>query len=440
MFRFDKAVRQEFRINWLPLATAFSCLLFGLSASAFSAPFLFPELIAEYGWSREQATLFASTKYASATFGALFFGLTINRIGVWPTLLFVMSLAGAGMVSWLWMDGLTIYYLSGAMTGFAVGGGGIAIKVLVARAFHASQGTAMGIALTGAALAGSIIPVVISFLISNFGWRYGYAALSLAVWFIVLPLLIYGYTVSRREKAATGVAPDDPTDAALSEDRKGAIARITGYMRQKNFWMVAAALSVSSIVDAGFTQHQVLILRDFNFEQATIVSVISIIGLVNVGARIVSGNIMDSTSNKGMAGLYFTLLLACALAPLLSLPLVLFIFILFRAFGHSAVMLDTAVMTKHAFGNVVDLGLLYALMSACTSAGSATGPWIMGRIFDVTGSYNMAYVVFAGLSILAVVLAWNVKPVYWLSLNQKKAEESQAAMATSSVATDSRQG
>jgi len=439
MFRFDKAVRQEFRVNWLPLATAFSCLLFGLSASAFSAPFLFPELINEYGWSREQATLFASTKYASATIGAMFFGLTIGRIGVWPTLLFVMSLAGAGMVSWLWMDGLTIYYLSGAMTGFAVGGGGIAIKVLVARTFHTSQGTAMGIALTGAAVAGSIIPVVISFLITNFGWRYGYASLSLAVWFIVLPLLIYGYTISRREKAATGVAHDAPTDNAAA-GQTGAIARIIGYMRQKNFWMVAAALTISSIVDAGFTQHQVLILRDFNFEQATIVSVISIIGLVNVGARIVSGNIMDSTSNKGMAGLYFTLLLACALAPLLTLPVVLFIFILFRAFGHSAVMLDTAVMTKHAFGNVVDLGLLYALMSACTSAGSASGPWIMARIFDETGSYNMAYVVFGGLSILAVLFAWNVKPVYWLSLNQKKAEEAQAAaLATASVATDSRQ-
>jgi MFS family permease len=441
MFRFDKAFRHEFQSNWLPLVTAFSCLLFGLSVPAFATPFLFPEVIAEFGWSREVATFIASIKYISAALGALFFGLVMHRVGEWRALLILMTLAGAAMLSWIWISDLTVYYLSGVMSGVAVGGGAMAIKLLVARSFHSSQGTAMGMVLMGSALAGTLIPVVITFLISTLGWRYGYAAMSLSIWAVVIPLLIYGYFHSRRQLLSAQPASDvqDSTSAAPSTgDHEGVVASIRYYLRQKNFWMIASAISISSLVDAGFYQHQVLILKDFSFSPATVVTISSIIGLISVGARVLSGNILDSTSNRGLAGFYLTLLLTCAAAPFLPVPVILITFMLLRAFGHAVVLLDTAVMTKHAFGNTKDLGILFALMSVCTSLGSASGPWLMARIFDVTGSYNLAYVIFAGFSILAVILALNIKSTYWLALNLKVVEP-QGLVNYSSIASIKRQ-
>jgi MFS family permease len=420
MFKFDKALRAEFKTNWLPLLTAFSCLLFGLSASAFSMPFLFPEVISEFGWSREQATLLASTKYVFASLGALVFGLIIHRVGEWFTLLFAMSLAGAAMVSWIWMDGLTLYYISGAMSGFAVGGGAVALKVLVARSFHSSQGTAYGVVLMGSALAGSLIPVVISFLISSLGWRYGFAAMSLTIWLVVIPLLVFGYFHSRKQLAArhaSEVAQDPFSAAALAGDQDGIAVRVRDYLRQKNFWMIAAAIAISSVVDAGFAQHQVLILKDFSFSPATVISIVTIMGFISVGARVLTGNVLDSSSTKGLAGFYFLLFLACVAAPFLPIPIILVAFMVCRAFGHAVVLLDAAVITKHAFGNTRHLGMLFALMSVCTSLSSAVGPWLMGRVFDVTGSYNLAYAIFAGLSLVAIVLAFRIKPTYWLTLN-----------------------
>lgn len=420
MFRLDEGFRRELRGNWLPLATAFSCLLFGLSSSAFAAPFLYPELIAEFGWSREEATLLASIKYAFASVSALAFGLVMHRIGVWLALSLMMALAGFGMVIWIWMSSLSMYYLSGAMTGIAIGGGGTALQVLVARSFHLSHGTAMGIVLMGSASAGALIPVTISLLVSKFGWRYGFAAMSLSIWFIVMPFLAMGYLRTRKEKQAPSaslIARDSASVVAITGTQPGVLAGVRDMLRHKAFWTIAMSGLIISAVDTAFFQHQVLILKDFLYSPAVVVSIVSIMGLISVGARLIAGNILDSTSNRGLAGLYAMLLATCLLAPYLALPVFLVTFMVLRSFGHAAVLLDTAVMTKHAFGNSQSLGMLYGFMAITSNVGSAAGPWLMGRIFDVTGSYNLAYAILAGLSLVAVLLAFSITPTYWLAMN-----------------------
>jgi MFS family permease len=439
MLRFDEAFRRELQGNWLPLATAFSCLLFGLSSSAFAAPFLFPEVIAEFGWSREQATLLASFKYAFASVSALIFGLVIDRIGVWLALSLLMTLAGAAMVMWIWIANLPMYYLSGAMTGIAVGGGGIALKVLVARSFHISHGTAMGIVLMGSATAGTLIPIIISLLISKLGWRYGFAAMSLSIWFIVIPFLIMGYRRSKKSPVmqASREPHETATAAATTGDQASLLARIRGTLGNRTFWIIALGGLIISAVDAAFFQHQVLILKDFNYSPAAVVSIVSVMGLISVGARLVSGNILDSSSNRGLAGLYIALFASCVIAPFLAFPLVLMSFVLLRAFGHAAVLLDTTVMTKHAFGNTKSLGMLYGFMAVLSNVGNAAGPWIMGRIFDVTGSYDLAYATLAGLTMAAVVLALNIHPAYWLAVNQK-AKNRQAAVQAQTIPVEPR--
>lgn len=71
MLTFDKAFRDELRERWILLVAGFCCLFFGLSPGAFVLPFVFPEVIAEFGWTREQATLLASVKYLTTAIAAL---------------------------------------------------------------------------------------------------------------------------------------------------------------------------------------------------------------------------------------------------------------------------------------------------------------------------------------------------------------------------------
>lgn len=408
MFRFDEGVRRELLADWPTLVIAFCCLLFGFSAPAFALPFLFTEVIDEFGWTREQATLLASAKYLTGAVAALIVGRFVDVIGLRTSLLLTIGTGALALVSFLWVPNLTSYYLSGILLGFSGPGAMVAVKVLVSRTFHASQGTAMGIALLGTSVGSVIVPLIISALIAAWGWRVGMAALSLGVWLIAMPMLFMGVFVRRMVNPAP-----PPVDAAAravlkAEARRG-LAEMT---RQRSFWLIAGAVYLAAVVDQAFIQHQVLIFDDLKLPRELTALGISAMGLIGIAFRVVVGNILDSKSHKGASALYVLLTCASLLAFLLGHPAVFFAYVVMRAAGHAAVLLDTTVLTKHAFG-LKHFGTLVGLYTAFVSLGYATGPWLMGRLYDMSGSYTSSFVLFAILPLIAAVMIWFMKPVFW---------------------------
>jgi len=190
----DNRFSQEFSENWRILTVAFTCLLFAFSAPAFLMPFLYPEVIREFGWTREQAVVLASYKYITGSIVSIVVGRFIDIISVRRVLIFVTILGGLAMLSFLWTPNLSIYYVAGIMLGFSGAGTMVSIKVLVSRTFHASQGTAMGVAMLGTGVGSILVPFAATFLMEAWGWRIGAALLSAGVWLIALPLMIFYLT------------------------------------------------------------------------------------------------------------------------------------------------------------------------------------------------------------------------------------------------------
>lgn len=420
MFRFDDEFRAEFRAGWPVLIIAFVCFLFGFAAPAFSLPFIYPEVIKEFGWTREQATLLASSKYAVGALSALLAGRLVDVIGAWVSLIITIALGGLALVSFLWIQNLTGYYMVGVLLGVAAGGTMVSIKVLISRAFNASQGSAMGLALVGTVIGSVVLPFAVVYATEAWGWRIAIAALSGGIWLVALPLLTYGLfsrsmAFGRRPKAAAATLAGQVKDDTL--------ARI---MREPRFWLIGAAVFIVAMVDQAFTQHQVLIFRDIGLPKEYLAFGVSALGLAGIVTRTLVGNILDSTSNRGLALLWVVLSGSVLLAFALLNPLLFFAFIVLRAVGHSAVLLDTTIMTKHVYGPS-RLGTLIGVYTAMVSAGFAVGPWLMGRLYDASGSYNSAFILFAILPLVASAMIWNIKPVYWLSLKAARSEAAKAA-------------
>ena len=55
------------------------------------------------------------------------------------------------------------------------------------------------------------------------------------------------------------------------------------------------------------------------------------------------------------------------------------------------------------FGSIVGVGLMGS------AAGSALGPWMAGTLFDLTGSYMLAFAVAAGCGIAAGAAGWRAR-------------------------------
>ena len=77
---------------------------------------------------------------------------------------------------------------------------------------------------------------------------------------------------------------------------------------------------------------------------------ISAIGLIGIASRPIVGGIFDKLSSNGVSLMYITLAAACILALGALNPYLFAAFVVFRAVGHSAVLLDTLVLAKHTFG------------------------------------------------------------------------------------------
>ncbi len=408
LFRFDAAFRQELRADWPVLLLAVCCLLFGFSAPTFALPFLFSEVIAEFGWTREQATLLASAKFLVGAVAALAAGRCLDVVGVRAALIATLGIGGVALVSLFFVNNLTTYYLAGVLMGLAGPGAMVAVQILVSRTFHASQGTAIGTALLGTSVGSIIVPVVIAALIGALGWRLAFPALSLGIWLVIMPMLIF---FMPKEK------PVDSPSAIEQALTAGPPSLVEAWkvMKTTQFALLGGATFLTSLIDQGFIQHQVLILQDANLSRESAALAVSAIGVVGIVCRILVGNILDSRSNKGLSILYLTLTLTALTAFYLVNPIVLMAFVVVRAAGHATVLVDTTVMNKHVFG-LKNFGTMVGVFTAITSVGFAVGPWLMGRLYDMNGNYNAVFVLFCIMPLAAAAMTWFLKPTFWRPL------------------------
>ena len=404
----DSEFVREFRRNWRVLLVAFSCFVFAFSAPAFLLPFLYPAVIEEFGWTREQAVFLASYKYLTGSVVAIVVGCFVDLIGVRRVLVSVTVMGGLALLSFLWTPGLFAYYAAGILLGFAGAGTMVTIKVLISRSHHVSQATAMAVAMLGTSVGQTLVPFVATYLIGDFGWRAGSAMLSTGIWLVALPLMML-FLKAPENNSASHREPPARLDWSI----------IRTLARQGRFWLIFVAVLAAGFVDQALTQHLVLYLRvDLGLGATTVATAVSAIGLIGFATRPLVGGLFDGLSNKGVALSYLVLAAACILALGALSPVLLSVFVVFRAIGHSAVLLDTLVLSKHVFG-LRNIGVLLGIYTAAVNIGFAAGPAVVSRMQAMTGSYTMAFGVCAGLAVIAAIAVLPAKPEYWLQSREQ---------------------
>lgn len=403
----DSEFVREFSRNWQVLVVAFACFVFAFSAPAFLMPFLYSEVIEEFGWSREQAVILASWKYVTGSIVAIVVGRFIDVIGVRQVLITVSTIGGLALLSFLFTSGLATYYAAGIMLGFSGAGTMVAIKVLISRTFHASQGTAMGIAMLGTSIGGFVVPFAATFLMDAYGWRVGSALLSAGIWLIAMPLMIFFLTDRSFEDRSDNAEEVRPSAFDWDVARR--------FAADHRFWLIFFAVFGAGFVDQAFIQHQVLYLReDLGLGATLVASAVGGISLLGLVCRPLVGSLFDGFSTRGVSLSYLILAAAGLLALGALNPMLLGVFVVLRAVGHSAVLLDTLVLAKHTFG-LRNIGMLLGLYTAAVNIGFAAGPPVVARIYSVTGSYTVPFIVCAGIATIAAIILLPIRPNDWLA-------------------------
>lgn len=256
---------------------------------------------------------------------------------------------------------------------------------------------------------GSVLMVpVASSLIAGYGWRTASIAIGVLALVVMAPLSF----LMRKAPASVATVADDTGREPGNQFSPGethdhtADFSILKAMKTRNFILILAIwFFYSFCLFMGMT-HLVPYAIDTGIAPLQAASLLSVSGLANIPARILMGLASDRFGRKRAALVAASVMLASMLWLNVASNLwMLYVFaVLFGAANGGLAPSSTAIVGD-TFG-VRHIGLIFGLLDVGWVCGAAIGPALAGYIFDVSGSYYLAFLcgVAAALMLVVVVL------------------------------------
>ena len=174
-------------------------------------------------------------------------------------------------------------------------------------------------------------------------------------------------------------------------------------VRTGTFWTLASAHFLWTFASFSILGHIVAHLRDVGFASATAATALGLTVGASVAGRVVIGYFADSASKRDImtAALAFSGLSTVLLLSIQSggvLPL--FVITYGLALGGIAVLFP--LLVGECFG-LLAFGKILGLIMIAATLGAAAGPVLTGRVYDVTGSYRLAFMLHVAVFLTAAV-------------------------------------
>jgi len=340
----------------------------------------------DFGWTRAQVAGASFCINAATFLAAPIIGQLCDRIGVRPVAIGSLAALCIGFLALSLMNGaIIVYYLLWlALAMGSVGTSGIVWTRAIGTLFDQHRGFALGLTLTGTALAALLGPMMLSPLIANFGWRGGYLGLA-GITAVSIPI-VYVFFFERQSKIV------DHAGAERRQIEVNAVGLSRGEaFKTLAFWKMGVGLFLVVLGMGSALVHFVPMAIDAGFKIQAASRFFSIIGLSMLIGRVLIGFMLDRFHAAYVAAVALSLpALACwALigagpdGPNFAFSAAVF------GFCAGAEIDLVAYLVSRYFG-MRAYGAIYGCQMMFFAAGSGVGGVLTGHIRDIYGSYDPA--------------------------------------------------
>jgi MFS family permease len=414
---------------WMTIASGLLCL-WGYAYHAYGFSALFKPISEELGFSRATTSVAASIARFEGGIEAPAVGYMADRYGPRITVFIGIFIAGLGMLLMYFVHSLWSFYLVWAVicaTGINIGLS-MPLDVAITNCFVKKRGTAISVKWVFSGLSGVIGLPLIAWMISAYGWRAACVVGGVVLWVVGLPLVWFFIRPHRPEYY--GLLPDgakpSQQDESDSLQAGAAYASEIGEqeftareaMRTAPFWMLIVAYMFHGALYPVMNIHCIPFLTDRGMDPLAAAATMSVYITASIPARFLGGALIDRISMPKMRyALAGSFLLQCAGVTLFLFNqesvFVLYAFFVLYGVGMGAVMPMTPVLRARYFGRK-SFGTIAGWSRALTIPVGVVGPVLAGWIYDATGSYEIAFVLFAvtlGISVVIMIFAKPPKPL-----------------------------
>lgn len=395
------------RHAWLRLAVTMLLMTLG-SGGMYIVSVVLPAVQAEFGITRSQASLPYTALLVGFGLGGVWMGRLADRHGVtWPLLAGALG-SGLGYLGSAMADNIGLFALAQGL-GVGLLASAAAFGPLLAdvsRWFVRRRGIAVALCASGNYLAGAIWPPVVQHFVEAVGWRQTFVGLGLfsMIGMGTLAFALRARPPSTNAAAAARSAPD----GAVPSDRPFGLS--SGFAQ-----LLLCVAGVGCCVAMAMPQvHIVAYCSDLGFGAARGAQMLSLMLACGVVSRLISGLICDRIG--GLRTLLLGSVLQCiALALFLPFDSLVSLYTVSALFGlfQGGIVPSYAVIVREHFPPQ-ETGARLGVVLLATMVGMALGGWMSGKVFDLTGSYQAAFV--NGMAWSAV----NIAVIGWLLLRHRR--------------------
>ncbi|HZP40186.1 MAG TPA: MFS transporter [Candidatus Binatia bacterium] len=397
--------------GWWIVLTAFVCHAVNTGVIFYAWGVFLAPLAETFGGRGRVANGFSILQFAAAAY-SVGVGRVVDRRGARPVQLVGALVLATGFVLLSRVRSLPALYLclAGPVAFGSTCIGNLPNNAAVARWFVRRRGRALGIATAGISAGGIVFAPLAQTLVTRVGWRTAFVVLGLLVAALVLPPVA---AFMRRDPADLGLLPDgEPpppvggAELAVVEREIERSVRPEVAIRQRNFWLLAAAFSLTFAGLSSTLLFQAALLVDRGFSPHAASLVLGATAAMGVVGKLGFGALLDRFDQRRVAAVCFCLQAAGAvlLWRATSLPLLACYVVLYGyAMGGNATLV--ASLNGAAFGRL-HYGAIAGRMSPFLVFAQGIGVPATGYLRDATGSYGAALgaVVVGSLAGAAIVL------------------------------------
>lgn len=262
--------------------------------------------------------------------------------------------------------------------------GTLASQTLVTRWFTEQRGLAIGLSAMGTSIGGMVFPLLVAMWLVSIGWRESAALLSVIGLVLVAPLT--WFVLSRRSPAVAG-----------SEGAGSEALPAKAVLSSRAFWVTIGGVLPLNLVFGAVQFNLGAYAADLG--QADFAGeLIAISAAAMVAGKLLFGALADRIRHRVLfwiaAGF---MIIAMALLHGAPQPVVMVLGVAFVGLAGGGILPIMAVIVGARFP-VAHFGRVMGLVMLSLTVASL-GPIIAGRVFDVTGSYDTAFVLFAALMV-----------------------------------------
>ena len=386
----------------LGVSTAVNALAWG-ARSTFAL--FYVAMLEEFAWGRGPTALGYSLSWLGFVVFAPVAGWLSDRWGTRTVVTGGGVILGVALALTGQVTSLAQYYLYfGALGAAGIAGMLIPSTTIVTRWFVRSRGTAMGVLSIGPASAVAFYPLN-AWLITTLGWRTALVAFGCIVGAATVSLTLF-----YREPPADEDRSGRAADTTPSRDTRGTgeVWTLRRALRSIRLWAAFAMTALGVIGFQIMATHQVAHAVDRAFPHDTVV------WLFAFGAGcMMAGNLLGGwLSDRVGRGWVFVLGTAVAIFGIGCLALtrgpqdlVLLLLYTVSGFGFGMRIAQLSTIPADVFAGP-HLGAILGVVQAGGGLGGAIGPFLGGWVFDVTGSYRLAFMA-AGVAVAgSAVAAW----------------------------------